>query len=66
MTRFGFTREPAVYIAVLQAVVGVVVAFSGWTDTQSAAVLAAAAAVGGLFVRSQVTPTSTVSPADGH
>lgn len=66
MTRFGLTREPAVYVALLQAVVGVVVAFSGWTDTQSAAVLAAAAAVGGLVVRAQVTPTSTVSPADGH
>jgi uncharacterized Rossmann fold enzyme len=55
-----FTTEPAVWVGFLQAVVGVVVAFGDFTDTQSAAVLAAAATAGGLFVRSQVTPTSHI------
>lgn len=50
-------REPALIAAAAQAVVALVVTFLSLTPDQTAAVLAATAAVLGVLVRARVTPT---------
>lgn len=52
-------NEPALVLAVVQAVLGLVVAFGfDLTGEQTAAVLTVTAAVLGLIVRSRVTPVT--------
>ena len=50
--------EPAAVIAAIQTIIALAVAFGiDLTGEQTGAILAAIAAVGGLFTRSQVSPT---------
>lgn len=55
-----WNREPAVFFAVVQAVLMLAVAFGfDLTDVQIAAILTLTSAVLALVVRSKVTPTVT-------
>lgn len=54
-----FNREPAMYVAAVQAVIALVIAFGlDLSPEQVGAIVAVTAAVLGLVTRSQVTPTS--------
>lgn len=52
-------REPAMILAVVQAIIALAISFGfGLSPEQVGSILAVTAAVLGLVVRSQVTPTS--------
>lgn len=59
-----FKREPVLWMAVVQALLGVVVAFGvGLSADQTAAIMAATAAVLALVTRTQVTPNVRIHAA---
>jgi hypothetical protein len=59
-----YKREPVLWMAAVQAVLGLIVAFGvGLTADQTAAIMAASAAVLALVTRTQVTPNAAIAAA---
>jgi uncharacterized membrane protein len=60
-----FGREPVLIMGAIQALLGLAIAFEWvkWTETQTGAVIAVAAAVLSVIVRQQVTPVQKLKKA---